>query len=58
MTGRSSTDASRRARGLVLVKVWLPAEVVAELDAIAQSEGVPRAEIIRRAIGVSPGGEP
>lgn len=41
------SDASRRARGLRKISIWLEVEVLDQLDAICDETGWSRAEILR-----------
>ncbi len=50
MNHPTTTNAHRRSRGLRRVAVWLPVEVVAHLDAICESSGYSRAEILETLI--------
>lgn len=40
------TNASRRARGLRRIEVWLPPEYVAKLDAICSDSGYSRTDLL------------
>lgn len=43
-----ASRAARRAEGLQLVQLMLPAELVARLDSEAEREGLTRAELVAR----------
>jgi hypothetical protein len=45
-----ASRAARRAEGLVLVQLMLPAEAVAALDAAAEAAGLTRAEWVARTV--------
>jgi hypothetical protein len=49
-SGRSLTDAERRANGQQSIKVWLPAELVEALDAEAKRVGRSRTQVLGEAI--------
>lgn len=50
-SGRSLTPAERRANGLALVQgLWLPAELVRQLDLACGARGETRTAFVRRAL--------